>query len=174
MIAKIKQISIPEVQKIGVYAIRNKANNKYYIGSSVNVYNRLKQQKSNIINYGLNLKLINDMKDKNFDLEFLIIETFEDGEITDQQLREKELFYIKKYNSIENGYNTNIPFATGKFDGLLQCRKTEINKHIKQSYDKIYLRLPKGTRDRIKALTEESHNDFIVKAVIEKIESMES
>ena len=41
-------------------------------------------------------------------------------------------------------------------------------------FDVMQIRLPKGTRDRIKALTEESHNDFIVKAVIEKIESMES
>ena len=32
---------IPQVQKIGIYAIRNKSNNKYYIGSSVNVYNRM-------------------------------------------------------------------------------------------------------------------------------------
>jgi predicted DNA-binding protein len=46
--------------------------------------------------------------------------------------------------------------------------------NYKEKFDIMQLRLPKGTRDRIKALTKESHNDFIVKAVIEKIESMES
>ena len=40
-------------------------------------------------------------------------------------------------------------------------------------FDVMQIRLPKGTRDRISALTDMSHNEFISKAVIEKIESME-
>ena len=46
--------------------------------------------------------------------------------------------------------------------------------NYREKFDVMQIRLPKGTRDRIKALTEESHNDFIVKAIIEKIESMEN
>lgn len=30
-------IDVPDVPKIGVYAIRNKKNNKYYVGSSSNI-----------------------------------------------------------------------------------------------------------------------------------------
>lgn len=45
--------------------------------------------------------------------------------------------------------------------------------NYKEKFDIMQIRLPKRTRDRIKALTNESHNDFIVKAVIEKIESIE-
>lgn len=43
---------IPKVQKIGIYAIRNKSNNKYYIGSSVNVYNRMLTHAMSILRYG--------------------------------------------------------------------------------------------------------------------------
>ena len=45
--------------------------------------------------------------------------------------------------------------------------------NYKEKFDIIQIRLPKGTRDRIKTLTDESHNDFIVKAVIEKIDNLE-
>ena len=34
-------LEIPEVRKVGVYAIHNKENNKYYVGSSTNIYNRI-------------------------------------------------------------------------------------------------------------------------------------
>ncbi|MBQ8011687.1 MAG: GIY-YIG nuclease family protein, partial [Oscillospiraceae bacterium] len=32
--------NIPEIEKIGVYAIRNARTNRYYVGSTVNIYNR--------------------------------------------------------------------------------------------------------------------------------------
>lgn len=51
--------------------------------------------------------------------------------------------------------------------------KKAINNY-RNKFDVMQIRLPKGTRDRISALTDMSHNEFISKAVIEKIESMEN
>ena len=131
IMARIDKVKIPEIQKIGIYAIHNKENEKYYIGSSVNVFKRMKQQKSAIKNYGLNSKILKDMFSKNFDVEFLILETFEDDTITDEQLRKLEWEYIQKYDSIKAGYNTSVPFPTGKYKGLLKCnvvKKTGKNR----------------------------------------------
>lgn len=45
--------------------------------------------------------------------------------------------------------------------------------NYRDKFDVMQIRLPKGTRDRISVLTDMSHNEFISKAVVEKIESME-
>lgn len=112
-------IEIPEVRKVGVYAIHNKENNKYYVGSSTNIYNRMKTHRKNIENMiGSNLKMREDLKSeediKNF--EFIVLETFEDFQITDIELRKKEEEYIKKYNAYD-GYNcwNRTPCETGFF-----------------------------------------------------------
>lgn len=187
--AKIENVTIPEVRKIGVYAIHNKKNGKYYIGSSVNVYKRMKQQKTAIKNYGLNAKIIKDMFSKNFDVEFLVLQTFENNTITDNQLRKAEYEYIQKYDSIKNGYNTSVPFATGKYKGLLECeiierrerakttatqkeRVKRQNEHIKENYDRVSITLPKGTTDRIKSQGF-TVNGYINKLVLQDLERLE-
>lgn len=43
-------------------------------------------------------------------------------------------------------------------------------KYERENYDKILLRLPKGTKDRIQA-TGSTVNGFIVRAVLEKLET---
>ena len=45
-------------------------------------------------------------------------------------------------------------------------------KYEKDNYDKVLIRFPKGTKDRIKDLGE-SVNGFTVKAVLEKLELLE-
>ena len=39
----IKKLDFPKVEKIGIYAIRNKKNNKYYIGAASNIAARLEK-----------------------------------------------------------------------------------------------------------------------------------
>ena len=90
--------------KEGIYAIRNKINNKIYIGQSNNIYNRWSQHKSQLNrNVHGNRHLQNAWNkygEENFD--FLILELCNSDRIDDL-----ERFYIKKYNSIDdkNGYN---------------------------------------------------------------------
>ena len=122
-------ISVPNVKKIGVYAIHNISNDKYYVGSSVNINARMKTHRSNIEKLnGSNLKFDEDLKSeediKNF--EFIVIETFEDYQITECELRKKEEEYIKKYDAY-NGYNVEgrNPFINGYFgkNEYLFCKK---------------------------------------------------
>lgn len=94
---------------IGIYKITNKINNKAYIGQSLNIETRWKQHIANINSdkdntiyqalrkYGLN----------NFNFE--VVE-----ECSENQLDEREIYWIAYYNSYENGYNMNRGGATGR------------------------------------------------------------
>ena len=91
-------IEVPDVEAVGVYAIHNKKNDKYYIGSSVNVKTRLKTHQRNMEKLqGSNLKMDEDLKTfedlENF--EFIILKPFPDFTITDYDLREAEEGFIK-------------------------------------------------------------------------------
>lgn len=130
--AKSKEhyIAVPDVEKIGVYAIFNSKTNKYYVGSSVNIKRRMKEHRKKIESLdGSNIKIGEDLKTaediKNF--SFIVLEAFEDYSITEKDLREKELFYIKKYNAW-NGYNDEFrkPNNSGYFgrNEYLRCRKS--------------------------------------------------
>lgn len=94
---------------VGIYIIKNKINNKVYIGQSINIKNRwkghIKASKTNdshlyraIRKYGL----------ENFDFDVL-------EECSKEYLDEKENYYILKYNSNNSdfGYNntTGYDFA---------------------------------------------------------------
>ena len=46
-------------------------------------------------------------------------------------------------------------------------------KYEKENYDKVLIRFPKGTKERIKDIGE-SVNGFTVKSVLEKLEQLES
>ena len=112
-------IQVPDVKKVGVYAIYNKFNDKYYVGSSVNINSRMKSHRSNIEKLnGSNLKMDEDLKSENDikNFEFIVLETFEDFEITDLELRNREAFYINKYDAY-NGYNVSSrpPTINGYF-----------------------------------------------------------
>ena len=172
---------VPKIQKIGVYAIHNKKNNKYYIGSSVNVYSRLLTQCMVINRTGLNLRILEDISKKDYDFEFLVLETFEDGTITDKELRKKEYFYMKRYDSMKNGYNVNHPWETGRYkeDQKLICPIKEVKeREIKEKnnyvnkYDRFSFVMSEGTKQKIKDAAEKQNksiNQFIADAVLQAI-----
>lgn len=128
-------LEIPEVRKVGVYAIHNKENDKYYVGSSTNIYNRMKTHRKNIEDMiGSNLKIREDLKSKEDikKFEFIVLETFEDFQITDIDLRHKESEYIKKYDAY-NGYNcwNRMPCETGFFG---KCERLSSSSIITKKY----------------------------------------
>ena len=169
-----KVFSIPQVQKIGIYAIHNKANGKFYIGSSVNVYNRMLTHARSILrNGGINIHMAKDLKKKDYkNLEFIVLKTYDNGTITDAQLRNEEWETIKKYDSFENGYNKAWTHGNGVFkeNEFLECKpvKTSGGNH-----DRVSATLPKGTTERIKALGL-SVNGLINKLVLAELERLES
>lgn len=81
---------------IGIYKITNKINGKTYVGQSTNISKRLSEHKKKRI---LTIDdYINFLGVENF--EFSILE-----ECSEEELNEKEQFYIQQYNSQKNGYN---------------------------------------------------------------------
>jgi group I intron endonuclease len=86
----------------GIYAIKNRTNNKMYIGQSVNVRKRKSYHLWLLrTNNHFNPKLqsaFNKYGEENF--EFVILEKCNKDELDD-----KEIKYINRYNTINDGYN---------------------------------------------------------------------
>lgn len=87
-----------------IYQIKNKVNNKIYIGSAVDVRIRWLTHKSHLIKNRSNCSKLQNAFNKygrdinNF--EFSIIE-----ECRDEDLIQREQYYIDKLSACENGYN---------------------------------------------------------------------
>ena len=163
-------INIPTVQKIGVYAIHNKANNKYYIGSSTNIYNRLVSHNSSGTNHDI---IIDRCKYPAPCWELIILKTFDDGSITADELTAAENYYIKKYNSIKSGYNRRPAFNIRKKNDLLYCRRVRVSdKKTQDEWQNITIPVKSETIKKIKAATGENINDFIYKLVNDYIKTI--
>ena len=174
-----KVFSIPQVQKIGIYAIHNKANGKFYIGSSVNVYNRMLTHARSILrNGGINIHMAKDLKKKDYkNLEFIVLKTFEDGVITDGELRDKEWEMILKYQSHISGYNKAGTHGNGYFskEQLLHCPVVKVRKQngaIAKKYDRVSATLPKGTIERINSYGLKT-NAFARELILAELERMD-
>lgn len=105
---------------IGIYKITNKLNGKTYIGQSTNIERRLNEHKRKrfvtIDDY------INVLGADNFEFE-----TIEECPLEDLDKKEQE--YIKKYNSIKEGYNHQAGGynnATGEGNGRAQVTETDV------------------------------------------------
>ena len=81
-----------------IYGIKNKENNKWYIGQTVNLKSRWKKHKTPSKNQCKISTLIQELGEDKFD--FVVIE-----EVEMELLDEKEIFYIQRYNSFHDGYN---------------------------------------------------------------------
>jgi len=115
---------------VGIYVIKNKINNKIYVGKSVNIYRRIKahitalntKHKKNE-----NAHLINSWHKHgkiNFTYEIIC-------ECDINLLKEKELFYIRKYNSTDRkkGYNFRIDSEGGMIPLQSTCDKLSVVLH---------------------------------------------
>lgn len=148
--SKLKYPNIDtEYDGIGVYAIRNKKNGKMYIGSSVDVKNRVQAHRTRLMSSSINLKTLKDIHGPRAlkQIEVIILKKFAPGTITASQLLNAERDYIIKYDTIENGYNTRLP---------LPCRPYNDSELLEGSRRKeteqITILAPRGTVDRIKAI----------------------
>lgn len=100
----------------GIYAIRNITNNKLYIGKAKNIYKRLHQHLSDIKyehrNFNENPHLLNAIKKYSLEnFEYIILEK---TLLDEHYLKERELFFIDKYNTTnrELGYNLRKDSST--------------------------------------------------------------
>lgn len=97
--------NIPEYNGAGIYIIRNIENGKVYIGSSKHIRDRLKAHDTSFRHGRCNTKFYNDIiHGHKFTAE--VIEELHD--IAFYELRDKEQYYTKVYDSYNNGYNTAV------------------------------------------------------------------
>lgn len=110
----------------GIYKITNLINNKVYIGQSVDIEKRWSAEKSGSCNKMLK-EDFNSFGIENFKFEIL-------EECSQPDLNKKEIFYIKLFNSVKNGYNISIG-GNGwrKYENSLE-HETEYNRKYNKEY----------------------------------------
>ena len=84
---------------IGIYKITNLINQKVYIGQSINIQQRWEEHKY----YSSNEKTLLQKAFKKYGIDNFNFEVIEECDIKD--LDDKEIYWIKYYDSFKNGYN---------------------------------------------------------------------
>lgn len=102
---------------IGVYKFTNVLNGKSYVGQSINIRRRYNHHKRLSCDNceGGELFINTVMRDIGFEnFEFSILE-----ECSREELDDKEIYYINKYNTlIPNGYNISFGGKKGRFQSI--------------------------------------------------------
>lgn len=103
------KINKKDINKCGIYCIRNIINNKIYIGKSKNIYVRISGHIQQLNNKSKNenrhlINAWNKYGKENF--EYFVLEYFD--EINENVLKEKELFWMDNYNSYDRNYGYNL------------------------------------------------------------------
>ena len=114
----------------GIYTILNTLNNKFYIGSALNLRKRRNSHYLNLINnthHNSHLQSsFNKYKSKNF--KFIILQSFE--KIENKNLLDWETFWISLYNSTNNNFGYNMTSIGNNRQGLKNskehCKKISI------------------------------------------------
>lgn len=93
---------------IGIYCIKNKINNKVYIGSSNNIERRFRKHKTELNTKTHSNKYLTRayIKYNKENFEFIILELCNLEDLID-----REIYYISKYDSLneKKGYNLSVP-----------------------------------------------------------------
>lgn len=103
------QVNRKDLNKCGIYCIRNIVNNKVYIGKSKNIYPRIAGHINCLNNRSKdeNRHLINAWhKYKKENFEYIILEYFD--VFNDIVLSERELFWMDNYKSCERDFGYNL------------------------------------------------------------------
>ena len=116
----------------GIYKITNQLNGKVYIGQSNDIQRRWKEHKRPSKFLPSKTKLYEAFKE--YGIENFSFEVLEECE--EEQLNEKEKYYINKYNSIENGYNMSM--KDNYISKLNKDIAEEIQERIKNTDDTLY------------------------------------
>ena len=125
-----------------IYKITNKLNNKCNIGQTTDINNRFKKYKS--LQCKRQPKLYNALKKygwDNFNKEIIAEAT------TKCQLDELEIYYIKFYDSINNGYNCSPGGSFGKHSLESKAKMSLCRKGIPKS-EESKIKQSKSTKGR--------------------------
>ena len=126
---------------VGIYLIKNKVNNCCYIGQSTNITRRWRQHKEAAVN-NEEAPLYAAMRKYGIDnFDFSVLE-----ECAVEELNNKEIEYIEKFNSYKQGYNQtrggnqyshNIKISDEELEEIIELlTKTDIpQKEIAKQFD---------------------------------------
>ena len=108
------KVNKKDLNKCGIYCIKNIINNKVYIGKSKNIYNRIANHIQLLNNFSKNENrhLLNAWNKYGSDaFEYFVIEYLE---LDEQLLKSRELYWINAYNSTDRtiGYNLRKDSST--------------------------------------------------------------
>ena len=121
---------------IGIYMLRNEIDGKIYIGQSTNLEKRNKQHKNAL----LNNRHFNEHLQKAYNkygnvFKFIIIEL-----CSEEELDDKELYWINKFNSLNKKYGYNILSGGKQFKCHSQESKNKIRNANQGSNNKLTLK----------------------------------
>lgn len=117
----------------GIYKITNKINGKCYIGQSIHIEQRWKEHKI-LGNIGGNSNKRNALYEAiyKYGIDNFLFEIIE--ECSEEKLDEKEIEWIKYYNSYYDGYNLTIGGNRGSFQPKINYEQlNEIRKKLMYS-----------------------------------------
>lgn len=145
-----------------VYKITNKYNGKVYIGQSVRpIEKRFKRHINDAINNVLDTHFARAIR--KYGVESFVLELLDSAE-TQEELNYKEQYYIKLYNSIENGYNET--------DALYKCGGNTYKCKTIDELQKISLKIRESkiggsnpNSKKIKVLNEDTKEELIFETV---------
>lgn len=106
------------IEKIsGIYCIKNKNNEKMYIGYSSNIYRRFYEHKNNLKNNKHENSYLQKSYNKygEISFEFFIIESCEENE-----MKEREIFYIEKYSTFNKDFGYNMTLGGDGIIGMIR------------------------------------------------------
>lgn len=113
---------------IGIYKITNKINGKCYIGQSVDIERRFNEHKNCKVDKPL-YRAFKKYGIDNFTFEIL-------EECSQEELNEKEIYYIVFYNSTTDGNGYNLEHG-GEFKDIVLCEESKIKQveHYKKTIE---------------------------------------
>ncbi len=121
----------------GIYCIKNKVNNKVYIGKSKNIYRRIHQHLYDLKNKRTkneNSHFLNAWyKYGNENFEYFILEKLK---LNNSICKNRELYWIKKYNSINRKFSYNLRLDSSSQMIVHKETSEKISKRLKQEWSK--------------------------------------
>ena len=137
----------------GIYGLRNKVNNKWYVGqSAVSIENRWNEYKRlQCYNQPKLLNALTKYGIDNFD-KIILEECSGDQKLLDK----REDYWIRHYDSVENGYNCRYGGANGKMgeEAKLRVKQGCLNKQPSEKW--LAAMAENGKRQKGKIVSEET------------------
>lgn len=151
---------------VGIYKITNQINNKSYIGQSIDVEARLKEHVRNI-KYPQKTNILYQAMRK-YGVENFLFEILEECPI--DNLNDREIFYIKLYDSYYNGYNATLGGKSGRTLEYEKLYEIFQQTHSIEQTAKIYGCSTTGARDALRAMGVESFHEQSDPKPVEQID----